>query len=63
MIFLNAFARSIIDLFKKKIKNFSQHVMMESLTLDKENIINDIRNLFRLKKDLTTLQLKIAEIN
>ena len=51
MIFLNAFARSIIDLFKIKIKNFSQHVMMESLTLDKENIINDIRNLFRLKKD------------
>ena len=28
---------------------FSQHVMMESLRLEKQNIIKDIRSLFRLK--------------
>ena len=28
---------------------FSQHIMMESLRLEKQNIIKDIRSLFRLK--------------
>ena len=32
---------------------------MESLSLEEENIIKDIRNLFRLKKELDTLQLEI----
>ena len=32
---------------------------MESLSLEEENIIEDIRNLFRLKKNKTTLLLKI----
>ena len=35
---------------------------MESLSLEEENIIKDIRNLFRLKKNKITLQLKIKEI-
>ena len=32
---------------------------MESLSLEEENIIEDIQNLFRLKKNKTTLLLKI----
>ena len=32
---------------------------MESSNLQDENIIKDIRNLFRLKKNKITLQLKI----
>ena len=32
---------------------------MESLSLEEENIIKDIRNLFRLKNYKITLQLKI----
>ena len=35
---------------------------MESLNLKEENIIKDIRNLFKLKKNKITLQLKIKEI-
>ena len=35
---------------------------MESLSLEEENIIEDIRNLFRLKKNKITLLLKIQEI-
>ena len=33
--------------------------MMESLSLEEENIITDTRNLFRLKKSQIMLQLKI----
>ena len=41
--------------FKKKIYFFSQHIMMQISRLEKDkkvedNIIKDIRNLFRLKK-------------
>ena len=32
---------------------------MESLSAEEENIIKDIRTLFRLKKNKITLQLKI----
>ena len=32
---------------------------MERLSVEEENIIKDIRNLFRLKKDQMTLSLKI----
>ena len=35
---------------------------MESFSLEKENTIKDIRNLFRLKKNKITLQLKVSEI-
>ena len=34
---------------------------MESLCLEEENIIKDIRNLFRLKKNKITLQLTVQE--
>ena len=36
-------------LFKKEFF-FSQHIMMESPSLEEENIIKDIRNLSRLEK-------------
>ena len=32
---------------------------MESLSLEEENVIKDIRNLFRIKKNKITLQLNI----
>ena len=32
---------------------------METLSLEEENIIIDLRNLFKLKKNKITLQLKI----
>ena len=32
---------------------------MKSLSLEEENIIKDMRNLFRLKKEQITLKLKI----
>ena len=49
MLFSNACLRSITDFhFFSKIF-FSQHIMMESLPIEEENIIKDIRNLFRLK--------------
>ena len=35
---------------------------MESLSLEEENMVKDIRNFFRLKKKKITLQLKISEI-
>ena len=31
-------------------KFFTQHIMMESLSLEEENIVKDIRNLFRLEE-------------
>ena len=50
-MFWNAFLRSIIDFFSKKAKViFLQHIIMESLSLEKENTIKDIWNLFRLKR-------------
>ena len=39
-------------LFLKKRQLFSQHIMIESLSLEEENIAKDIKNLFRLKKQL-----------
>ena len=39
----------LLDVKKKKKK--SQHIMMESLSLEERNIIKDIRNLFRQKKN------------
>ena len=41
----------------KKIKT-SQHIMMESLSLEERNIIKDIRNLFRQKKELDYTAVK-----
>ena len=50
-VFSNDFLRSIICLFFKKFF-FGQHIMMESLGLEKENIIKDIKNLLRRKNEL-----------
>ena len=59
---LKHFLRSIIDFYILKHLFFSQHIMMESSSLEEENIIKDIRNLFRfekLKKETTDTTLKI----
>ena len=45
-------------LFLKKEIFFSHHIMMESLSLEEENIIKNIRNLFRLKKELNYTPIK-----
>ena len=44
--------------FKEYNTLFSQHIMMKSLSLKEENIIKDIRNLFRLKKELNFTAIK-----
>ena len=44
-------------LFQKTF--FSQHIMMESLILEVENIIKDIRNLFRLQKETKSIKDRI----
>ena len=46
-------------LFFKKIIFFSKYIMMENPRPEKEKVIKDIRNLFRLKKNKMTLQLMI----
>ena len=43
------FTYLFIYLFIYLFSFFSQHIMMESLRLEKQNIIKDIRSLFRLK--------------
>ena len=49
---LNAFVRSIIGFyFCYENYFFSQHIMLVSLSLE-EKIIKDIRNIFKLKKEL-----------
>ena len=52
------FLRSIIDFyfFKKIIKFFLQHIMIESPRLEEENTAKDVKNLFileKLKKETT----------
>ena len=37
-------------LFNEYNRIFSQHIMLKSPSLEKENIIKDVRNLFRLEK-------------
>ena len=45
------FLRGIIDFyFLRNSYFFSQHIMMESSSLEEENIIKDVRNLLRLEK-------------
>ena len=46
-----SFLRSIGDFHFKKKKKISQYIMMENLSPKEENIIKNIRNLFRLKKE------------
>ena len=45
-------------IFFKKGYFFLQHLMIESLRLEKENIINDKRNLVRLTKELIHTLIK-----
>ena len=47
----------IIFFFKKRYF-FSQHIMMESLSAEEENMIKDKRNLFRLNKELNYTAIK-----
>ena len=48
---LKFFLRRIIGFyFLRRNFFFSQHIMMESPSLEEENIIKDIRNLSRLEK-------------
>ena len=42
---------NILFFFFLKKYFFSKHIMMESLSLEEENIIKVIKNLFRLKKN------------
>ena len=44
--------------FLKKINIFAQHIMEESLSLEEENIVKDIRNPFRLKEELNYTAIK-----
>ena len=44
--------------FLKKNFFFSQHKMMKSLSLEEENINQDVRNLFRLKNELNYTAIK-----
>ena len=37
---------------------FSQHIIMESLSLEEKNIMKDIRNLFKLKNGLNNAAIK-----
>ena len=54
--FLKEFNRLLFSL--KKVKFLSQHIMMESLNLEEENIIKDIRSLFRLRKEQNYIAIK-----
>ena len=57
VLFLNASLRCITDSqFILEIIFFSQHIIRESLSLREENLINDIRNLSRTKKNKIALQ-------
>ena len=51
------FLMSIID-FYFFCNFFSRHIMMESLSLEEEKIIKDIRNLLRLKKEQNYTAIK-----
>ena len=53
------FLRSIIEFhLYKKINFLSQHIMMENPKPEEENIIKDIRNPFRLRKELNYTTIK-----
>ena len=45
-------------LFKRHLIKKMQHVMMESLSLKKENLIKDKRNIFRLKRIVNYTAIK-----
>ena len=55
---LNYLKNNIFECFFKEYNRLAQHIMMESLSLEEEKIIKDIRNLFRLKKELNYHAIK-----
>ena len=62
--YLNYFKDNIFECFLKKYNRvffnqfISQHITLENLRLEEENIIKDVRNLFRLKKQLNHTAIK-----
>ena len=61
---LNYFKDSIFECFYKEYSGvflliFSQHIMMESVSLEQEKIIKDIRNLARLQKETKAIKDRI----
>ena len=58
-IYKNGFIRKFkIVTFKFFCHFFSYHIIMESWSLQGESIINDIRNLFSLRKELNYTAIK-----
>ena len=57
---LSYLKRDIFECFFKEYVRLLclQNIVMGSLTLEEENIIKDIRNLFRLKKELDYTAIK-----
>ena len=60
--YLNYLKDSIFECFFKEYNRllvfFSQHIIIESLSLQEEIIIKDIRNVSRLKKELNYTAIK-----
>ena len=64
---LNSLKDNIFEYFFKEhnrlfLKNFSQYIMMENLSLEEANRIKDIRKFFRLKKELNYAASKNIKI-
>ena len=56
---LKRFLRSATDTnFLKKYSIFSRYIMMESSSLEEENISKDVRNHFRLKRQMDNTAIK-----
>ena len=53
---LNYLKNNIFECFFKEYNRLAQHIMMESLSLEEEKIIKDIRNLFRLQKETKAIK-------
>ena len=47
---LNYLKGSLFEFSFKEYNRLYRHIMMENLSLEKENMIKDIRNSFRLKR-------------
>ena len=65
ILFSNAFSKSIIGFYfsLKNTQFFLQHIMMKSSRLEKgekveDNIIKDVRILFRLKREIDDTTIK-----
>ena len=47
---LNYLKGSLFEFFFEEYNRLYRHIMMKNLSLEKENMIKDIRNSFRLKR-------------